>query len=215
MRNKLVERAKELLADGTVTRVIGWKRGEFSYDVTPAVFETAEELEKDFVYDGFCGANVSKYLIRESGKEGKILAFLKPCDAFSFNQLLAEHRIRRENVYAVGIPCEGMADIGKIRSAGIDGVTGIREEGEEFVLSTLYGEERIAKKDALMQKLAVYRDMVAEAGYNTGRARGTEIKVIPAVNVPELQKEADRMAKEIRTLDNLLQETNWTKELAE
>ena len=73
----------------------------------------------------------------------------------------------------------------------------------------------IAKKDALMQKLAVYRDMVAEAGYNTGRARGTEIKVIPAVNVPELQKEADRMAKEIRTLDNLLQETNWTKELAE
>ena len=47
MRNKLVERAKELLADGTVTRVIGWKRGDFSYDVTPAVFETAEELEKD------------------------------------------------------------------------------------------------------------------------------------------------------------------------
>ena len=73
----------------------------------------------------------------------------------------------------------------------------------------------IAKKDAMMQKLAVYRGMVEEAGYNTGRARGTEIKVVPAVNVPELQKEADRMAKEIRLLDNLLQETNWTKELVE
>ncbi len=172
MRNKLVERAKELLADGTVTRVIGWKRGDFSYDVTPAVFETAEELEKDFVYDGFCGANVSKYLIRESAKEGKILAFLKPCDAFSFNQLLAEHRIRRENVYAVGIPCEGMADIGKIRSAGIDGVTGIREEGEEFVLSTLYGEERIARKDALAERCLVckskrhpvYDELIGEEG---------------------------------------------------
>lgn len=73
----------------------------------------------------------------------------------------------------------------------------------------------IAKKDSLMLKQAVYKGMVTEAGYNTGRARGTEIKVIPTVNVPELQKEADRLAKEIRTLDNLLQETNWTKELAE
>ena len=73
----------------------------------------------------------------------------------------------------------------------------------------------IAKKDALMQKAAVYRGMVQEAGSNTGRARGTEIRVIPAVNVPELQKEADRMAKEIRQLDNLLQATNWTKDLVE
>ncbi len=31
----------------------------------------------------------------------------------------------------------------------------------------------------------------------------------------DLQKEADRIAKEIRQLDNLLQETNWTKELVE
>ena len=73
----------------------------------------------------------------------------------------------------------------------------------------------IAKKDALMLKAAVYRGMVQEAGSNTGRARGTEIRVIPAVNVPELQKEADRMAKEIRQLDNLLQATNWTKDLVE
>ena len=73
----------------------------------------------------------------------------------------------------------------------------------------------IAKKDALMLKAAVYRGMVQEAGCNTGRARGTEIRVIPAVNVPELQKEADRMAKAIRQLDNLLQATNWTKDLVE
>ena len=73
----------------------------------------------------------------------------------------------------------------------------------------------IAKKDAMKLRLAAYKDLVWEAGGNTGRARGTEIRVIPAVRAAELQKEADRMAKEIRTLDNLLQETNWTKELAE
>ena len=73
----------------------------------------------------------------------------------------------------------------------------------------------IAKKDALMLKMAAYKDLVREAGYNTSRARGTEIKVIPTVKASALQKEVDRLAKEVRTLDNLLQESNWTKELAE
>ena len=42
MQEAMINRAKQLLADGTVKRVIGWKRGEFAYDITPAVFETAE-----------------------------------------------------------------------------------------------------------------------------------------------------------------------------
>jgi len=73
----------------------------------------------------------------------------------------------------------------------------------------------IAKKDALMLKMAAYKDLVQEAGYNTSRARGTEIKVVMTMKASELQKEVDRMAKEVRTLDNLLQETNWTKDLVE
>ena len=44
MQREMIERAKVLLADGTVNRVIGWKAGEFDYDITPAVFTTAEEL---------------------------------------------------------------------------------------------------------------------------------------------------------------------------
>ena len=39
MQSRMIERAKQLLADGTVNRVIGWKKGEFAYDITPAVFE--------------------------------------------------------------------------------------------------------------------------------------------------------------------------------
>ncbi len=73
----------------------------------------------------------------------------------------------------------------------------------------------IARKDALLLKQTVYKNLAQEAGYNTSRARGTEIKVMPAVKVSEIQKEIDRMAKEVRTLDNLLQETNWTKDLIE
>ncbi len=73
--------------------------------------------------------------------------------------------------------------------------------------------ELIAKKDALTLKLSAYRDLVYTAGQNTSRARGTEIRVKALLKASDLQREADSMAKEIRELDNLLQETNWKTEL--
>ena len=87
---ELINRAKELLADGTVARVLGWKAGDLPYNPEPAYFETEESL-KDFVYNGFCGANLSKYMIEASKLEGKTLVCLKPCDTYSFNQLIKEH----------------------------------------------------------------------------------------------------------------------------
>ena len=113
-REILLDRAVSLLADGTVDRVLGWKNGEFDYDVTPAVFRTQQDLE-DFVWNGFCGANFSKYLVGETRKgDGKVLAFLKPCDTYSFNQLINEHRVDREKAYIIGVGCRGKIDMNKI-----------------------------------------------------------------------------------------------------
>ena len=152
MQEMMIAKAKELLGSGTVNRVLGWKTGEFVYDITPAVFTSVEELEKDFVYNDFCGNNLSKYLIKESRKEGKILAFLKPCDTYSFNQLLKEHRILRDNVYVVGVPCEGKTDGETLKAKGVKGILGIRTEGDSFVVDTLYGEKTLAKADALPER---------------------------------------------------------------
>ena len=46
MQGMMINRAKELLRGGTVNRVLGWQAGEFVYDITPAVFETEEELDE-------------------------------------------------------------------------------------------------------------------------------------------------------------------------
>lgn len=43
---RVKEKAIQLLKDGVVDRVIGWKAGEFFYDLTPAVFTSAEEVER-------------------------------------------------------------------------------------------------------------------------------------------------------------------------
>ena len=173
MQKVMKEKAIAMLESGAVKKVIGWQIGEFAYDITPAVFETAEEIEKNFVYDDFCGANVSKYVMKEQKKsDDKILVFLKPCDTYSFNQLTAEHKIKRENVYVIGISCEGKADVSKIREAGIDGITGIESDGENYIVKTIYGDETVAKKDALAErcltckskKLTVYDEIIGEDG---------------------------------------------------
>ena len=153
-RDLLLEKASSLLKNGVVNRVLGWKSGDFDYDVTPAVFETEEELKKDFVYGDFCGANFSKYLIKETKKsEEKVLVFLKPCDTYSFNQLLTEHRFDRERVYAVGIPCQGMADIHKIRSLAGEGILGAEAKEGKILVHTLYdGDLELAREDCIAER---------------------------------------------------------------
>ncbi len=75
--------------------------------------------------------------------------------------------------------------------------------------------ELIAEKDALLLKQSVYRDLLYEAGQNVHRARNTEIKIMPAINVAEVRKTTDDIAKQIRILDNKLQMTNWNIDLIE
>jgi hypothetical protein len=56
---------------------------------------------------------------------------------------------------------------------------------------------------------------VEEASQNTHRATRTEIKILSAVDVPALQRQADDASRELRLLDNTLQATNWTADLME
>lgn len=147
------EKAVKLLTEGQVRCVLGWKRGEFFYETTPAIFETAEELE-ELVYDDFCGPNLAKYLIRETApaKEGKVLVFAKPCDTYSINALLREHRIDREKIYVVGVECAGNLDVGKIRAKGLTGLTGFTDNGDTVTVNTLYGDETFAKEEILLER---------------------------------------------------------------
>ncbi len=172
MLEMMKKKAIELLQNGAVDRVLGWKTGEFFYDTTPAVFHTPEEVEKEFVFGVFCATNLSKYLIAESRKGGKIAVFLKPCDSYSFQQLLKEYRILRENVYVLGVSCDGMCSLDAIREQGVKGVTAVKQEGESLVMDTLYGEKKLSKKDALLErcahcksrKVVVFDEMLGENG---------------------------------------------------
>ena len=148
---KMLERAKALLESGEVARVIGWKKGYFCYDPVPASFETVEELDS-FVYNWFCGANLSKYLIQMSKKEGKTAVFLKPCDTYSFNQLVKEHRVKRENIHVIAVECLAKLDIEKIKAKGVSGVQDVEVVEKDVKVKTLYGEEVLYKPEVVLTK---------------------------------------------------------------
>ena len=146
----ILERVRALISEGVADRVLGWEAGEFFYDRTPAFFG-ADNLD-NLKYDSFCGANLSKYLVAESAKEGRTIVLLKPCDSYSFNQLCTENRVNREKVYAIGVGCKGKIDVERLRAMGIKGITAIEEDGDTLKVTTMYGEHTVARKDALLEK---------------------------------------------------------------
>ena len=75
--------------------------------------------------------------------------------------------------------------------------------------------ELIARRDVLSLRAEAYRRLVEDARQNTHRATRTEIKILSAVDVPALQRQADDASRELRLLDNTLQATNWTADLME
>ena len=195
-REKLIDKASELLTNGTVNCVLGWGAGEFGYDVTPTVFKNADEIEKGFVLNDFCGANFSKYLVSKTQKlDGKILVFLKPCDTYSFNQLLTEHRFDREKVYAVGIPCDGMVDIAKIKAISDDGISSVSSDADNIIVTTLYSDEPVTVKatDVLAErcvnckskKHVAYDELLSDEGETVESARFDEVARIEAMTPDE------------------------------
>ena len=212
MMETIKNTARRLLADKTAVRIVGWTQGDFLYDPTPAVFDSPESLE-NLVYGDFCGANLSKYLIRvekslrwfesaslrnlvdETAKPGKTAVLLKPCDAYSFNQLVHEHRAERDGVYVVGVPCPGMLDIEKIRALGIKSLRGVKRDSDKLTIQTKDGDISCRLTDVLLSKCLgckskthVVADEVIEPNWTdalTESDRFSQVGQLEAMNAEE------------------------------
>ena len=73
--------------------------------------------------------------------------------------------------------------------------------------------EFLAHRDCLKKKVRVLRDFLNTASDRVTRMTRTEIKIVSTVPVSEIQKTVDGLAKELRTVDEKIQELNWTTEL--
>ncbi len=71
----------------------------------------------------------------------------------------------------------------------------------------------LARRDCLKGRLAGLRNFLNNASCTIQRRTASEIKIKSTVNVRQTQKRVDGLAKELRELEEAIQEKNWTTEL--
>jgi hypothetical protein len=74
--------------------------------------------------------------------------------------------------------------------------------------------DAIARRDTLVQEHALLLAAIAGCRNEPARYGVREIKWVTTMEVGKLQKQADDLAKNIRELNALIQQANWSAELA-
>lgn len=156
-------RAKELLDKGEVKYVLGYQKGTATYMSTPAFITGAEDAE-NLVWDPTCVHNLSLYLteerkmkVRKKETESLPVAIVaKGCDARSVVVLLQENYFKREDVYIIGVSCEGtgVLDENKLKRH-LKGKTVLNAEfdgADSFKVTTKDGDVKVPAQEVLADR---------------------------------------------------------------
>ncbi len=136
---KIREIAKRLLTEEKVDVVLGYKAGTVPLRNIPFFARTLEEVES-LIWDSYGRINLANFLPR---REDRIAVAAKGCDARNIVNHIIENQIKREQVYIIGVPCEGMIDPELVyereerlieEAAEADGNLTVRGNGFETVL---------------------------------------------------------------------------------
>lgn len=73
--------------------------------------------------------------------------------------------------------------------------------------------DALTRRDLLDLRLKVLRRAAATASERQTRYSNSEVRILAAMPARELQAEADRLAKERRELEVLIQQANWLTDL--
>ncbi len=75
--------------------------------------------------------------------------------------------------------------------------------------------DALAARDVLRLRQAMLRDLAEAATVTQFVGTRSEVRFRPAVNISEVQKQADNLAQDLRRLDARIQEANWLTNLIE
>ncbi len=73
----------------------------------------------------------------------------------------------------------------------------------------------IAQRDVVRMQIGVLDTLIRAAGSPQFRTRGSEIKFVVTLDIAQLQRDRDRLAKQYRELDTAIQAVNWSADLLE
>ena len=110
LTEQLRTKAKELLEKQTVGLVIGYGPTGDQGKMT-AVFVRKPEDADQLELNGRCFGNLAVYLNKpEVKKQGKPAIVVTGCDRRALNVLIRETRLTREEVFIIGVNCDGVGE---------------------------------------------------------------------------------------------------------
>ncbi len=164
--DKIREIAARILKEGKVEMVIGFRRGTVPMMNEPCFIRKPEEVDQ-LVWDGHCGINLANYL---TDRKEKIGVVAKGCDSRNIVTHIIENKIKREQLYIIGVPCSGMVDRRKIAGMFDGEIETVTETGEDIVVKGGGAEKTFKKADVLQDNCTIcihrnpvlYDELVAE-----------------------------------------------------
>ncbi len=150
--------AADLLDKGEVERVIGFAKGTIPMATSPIAIGSKQEIEK-LVFNSTCGLNLANFATRQ---KGRIAIIAKGCDSRNIVTHIVENQIKRDQIYIIGVPCNGMVDKFKIAALFKDEITQFEEAGDTLTVSSVSQTQTLSKQDVLREncRLCTHRNPV-------------------------------------------------------
>jgi formate dehydrogenase subunit beta len=101
--------ATKLFAEGKIDVFVGYRVNGFDDNQVPVLVTGAEDVSK-LVFTDKSVFNLVNYLKTDHTRRKRVGLVVKGCDSRSLNLMLTESQVKRENLYVVGICCEGVVD---------------------------------------------------------------------------------------------------------
>jgi formate hydrogenlyase subunit 6/NADH:ubiquinone oxidoreductase subunit I len=140
--------AERILTEKIVDVVLSFKAGTIPMRAQPA-FITAPQDAETLILDGFCQNNLAVFL-HDLPKDSRIGIICRACESRAVRALAIEHQVKRENLYLIGVPCNGILDRKKVQEAVKREITTALDDGKEITLETA-GKEQTLKRDAFIE----------------------------------------------------------------
>jgi len=185
--------AARLLKEGRVDMVMGFRRGTVPMMNEPCVIRRDTEAEM-LVWDSHCGINLANYL---TDRKERIGIVAKGCDSRNIVTHIIENKIKRDQLFIIGVPCKGMVDKRKIAARFEAEIEKVSEAGDTLTVKGGGTEKTLAKAEVLQEncRICVHRnpvihdELAAEpVQEQTGVDRYEDIRNIEAMT-PEAKRE--------------------------
>ncbi|OQX17998.1 MAG: 4Fe-4S ferredoxin [Desulfobacteraceae bacterium IS3] len=190
--DKIREISERLLKEGRVDMVIGFKKGTMPMMNEPCFVKKPEDVSK-LVWDSHCGINLANYL---TDRKEKIAVIAKGCDSRNIVTHVIENKIKRDQLFIIGVPCKGMLDRRKIASMSDAEILSVAEQNGKIIVKTKDAEKTSDRADLLQKNCAVCIH------------RNPVIYDELAADLVEEQKNVDRYA-DIREIEAMPPDEKW------